>query len=378
MAQLYADGVLIYDPYLEGHELLKLTATVDVAKAGTATITMPAGHPAYDSFVHLRTLVEIYRDDELIFRGRALYPADNFRRERTITCAGERDFLNDSVVQPYLYQADPAVIFSDLIRQHNSQVDPFKQFRVGAITAKDPNGYIRMESESAAKTASVIDTLVERVGGYVTFSTDSSGRRTINWLASLDTVSRQGIEFGENLMDYASNGANTDLATIIYPYGAKDEKTGKRLTIANVNGGRLYIQDDEAIARHGRIADTVTFDDVTIASNLLKKARQALNIRKLPVRSLELTALDLSRLNRNIDAFRVGEKVPVLSLPHGLDDLFLLCRRDYDFLTESADRVVMGKELTTLTGSTAGSVKALTAQVNKPGKGVTNVYNIYS
>lgn len=355
MIQVYADGALIYDSTLEDYELLGLTATVSTEAGGTAEIVMPPGHPAYNTFVSYRTVVEIYRAGDLVFRGRALYPTDDFNNQRTITCEGERCFLRDAVMQPYLYQADPSVIFSDAIAKYNAQVEPFKRFKVGVITARDPNNYQRIEAGDASQVSDVIDKLLEYVGGYLVFTTDTNGQRVINWYASLDKVSGQTVEFGENLLDFSSTGQNTNLATVIYPYGAKDETTGERVTIAAVNNGKLYIQDDEAVALRGTIAVPVYWDDVTLASNLIKKARQYLETSKLIVTTLELTAVDLSAQDINIDSLRVGEYVRVRSKPHGVDGLFLLSERQYDFLDPSQDKITLGKSLTTLTGADVAS-----------------------
>lgn len=352
MVQVYADGKPIYAPFLEGYELLKLKATPSVDKAGTAEFTLPPEHPAYNSFVEYKTVIEILRQGELLFRGRALYPTDDLYRQRTITCEGERCFLRDSILRPYLYQNTPAAIFRDLIAQHNAQVDPFKRFRVGEITVTDDNEYIRLEGGSAETVASVLDKLVARCGGYIIFTTAADGVRVINWYAEIGQHSGQAIEFGENLLDYSSTGANTNLATAILPYGAKNETSGLRTTIETVNSGLDYIQDDAAVARHGFIIQPVYWDDVTKPGNLLTKARQYLDTSKNIVTSLELTAVDLSVLDEGIDTFRVGDWVRVCSAPHGVDSEFQLRERTYDLLNPANDTVILGKDLTTLTGQT--------------------------
>lgn len=378
MIQVYADGVLVYAPGIDEYALEGLTVMVSVDKAGTAAITMPATHPELNSFISHRTEVAIYRAGELLFRGRALYPADDIDGSRTITCEGERCFLRDAVLEPYLYQADPAVIFSDIIAKYNAQVDDFKRFHVGAITVTDPNGYVRMEREDAEQVSDAIDALVERVGGYITFTTDSDGRRTINWLAELSERSGQTVEFGENLLDYARSDANPDLATVIYPYGAKDETTGKRLNIAGVNGGKLYIKDDAAVAVRGWIARPVYWDDVTLPANLLSNAKKYLATSKLVTTTLELSAVDLSIHDKSIDTMRAGDNVRVLSKPHGVDDWFLIRERTYDLLDPSQDKVVLGKELTTLTGLSVSKDKNTAAQIRQTTSSVTNNYNIFT
>lgn len=375
MVQLYADGALIYDPHLVGYELQGLTATVSVERAGVAEIVMPATHPAYDAFTSLRTVVTIYKRGKLIFRGRALYPDDDFYGTRTITCEGERCFLRDVVVQPYLYQAAPEVIFSDLIERYNARAEPFKRFELGVVTARDSNNYVRLESESAEQVSDVIDKLVERVGGYIAF-TGPADRRVINWYGSLDKVCGQSIELGENLLDFSRSGVNTDLATVVYPYGAKDETTGKRVTIAPVNGGKIYIEDSEAVARHGTIEVPMFWDDVTDPKNLLTKARKELNTRKLIVTTLELTALDLADHGVDIEALEAGLNIPIRSDPHGVDAPFLLTSRDYNFLDDTQDGVVLGKELATLTRAHVASSHNAMAQLQRTEQSIKTDYEI--
>ena len=353
MIQVYADGALVYDSRLEDYALLGLTVTAGVDVAGTATITMPQHHPAYNSFTSYRTVVTIYRDDVLLFRGRALYPSDDFYNRRKITCEGERGFLRDGVIRPYLYQDGPAAIFADIIALYNAQVDEFKRFKVGTVTATDPNNYVRMESESAQLASEVLDKLVGRVGGYIVFTTNTAGERVINWYEDLGYRSSQVIEFGENLLDFARSSSNPEMATVIIPYGAKDEETGQRVTIESMNNGLDFIQDYDAVALRGVIAAPVYWDDITRPENLLAKAQQYLASSKLMVTSLQLSAVDLSYMDKAIDSFRVGDTVRVRSKPHGVDDDFQLTERAYDLLDPAKDKVTLGKSIATLSGADA-------------------------
>ena len=351
MIKVYADDHVVYTPQLPGYELEDLQVKISANASGTAKISLPPGHPSMDQFVNYKTVVTIYRHDVLIFRGRALYAEDDFYNRRTITCEGERGFLQDSVVRPYLYQDSPAAIFADLIAAHNAQVDASKAFVVGTVTVTDANDYLRMESSTAEQTADVLDKLVKRAGGYVVFTTNNEGQRVINWYADPGYRSGQSIQFGENLLDFSRSGSNTDMATAIIPYGAENEETGLRVTIESVNDGLDFIQDDEAVALRGFIMRPVYWDDVTEPHNLLTKAQQYLAKSKNLVTSLELSAVDLSALDKNIDSFQVLDLVRVTSKPHNVDEDFLLTDRTYDLLDPSQDKVTLGKEITTLTGA---------------------------
>jgi phage minor structural protein len=346
-----ADGLTVYDSRLSDRALLGLKVTAGLNKGGAAEITMPPGHPAYNSFTMYRSIVEISRDNELLFRGRPLYPTDDNYNCRKITCEGERCFLRDAAMRPYLYQDTPAAIFADVIGIYNSQVEAAKSFQVGTVTVTDANDYVRLESEKAEQVADTIDKLVERCGGYIVFTTNTEGQRVINWYESLGYQSSQVIEFGVNLLDYTRSQASTDLATRIIPYGAKNEETGERVTIESVNDGLDFIEDADAVALRGVIARPVYWADVTEPANLLRKAQQYLATSKMIISSLELSAVDLSILDKDIDSLRVGDTIQVRSRPHNVDDRFLLQQRTYDLLDPAQDKVVLGKDLATLTGA---------------------------
>ena len=377
MIQVYADDALVYDSRIRKYSLLGLKATGGLNKGGTAEILMPPDHPAFNSFTSYKTLVTIYRDGKLKFRGRALYPTDDFRLRRTITCEGERCFLRDGIHRPYSYQDDPANIFTYIIGLYNAQVEEFKQFVVGTITVTDPNNYISLESEEAETFAETVDKLVARCGGQIVFTTNEEGKRVINWYESVSYRSRQMIEFGSNLLDFSRTTANSDLATVIIPYGAKDEATGTRLTIESVNGGIDFIQDDEAVALRGVIARAVYWDDVATPEALLTKARQYLNESKNLITSLELTALDLSVLDKNIDDFDIGDIIVVRSAPHGIhDELYQLTELSFDLLHPQNDRVILGKNIASLTGADVAGDRKNTSELRRVERIIRSDYSI--
>ena len=359
MIQVYADDRLVYDSRLEDLDLLALKVTTGLNVGGTAEIKMPADHPAYGYFTSYKTIVTIYRDGVLRFRGRALYPAVNFLGDKTITCEGELCFLRDSINRPYLYQASPRSIFVTLINEHNKQqTDKAKRFNVGEVTVVDTNDYVRLESESAETIFDTLNKAVERVGGYIVINHYDDGSRDINWLQEIGDHSGQTIEFGENLLDFASTGANTkNLATGLVPYGKRNEETKKRLTIESVNGGKDYILADDAIAERGVIMATRTWDDVELASNLLTKARAYLQEAKLFITSLTLTALDLSYMDKSIDTFTVGDKIRVYSAPHGVNEDFQLTTLTEDLLNPANSKITLGKDVLSLTGEDVSANK---------------------
>ena len=82
MIQLYVDDELVYDSRVKNTALIGLKAQMGLNKGGAATIVLPPKHPAYNKFVSYRSVVTIYRDGVLRFRGRVLYPTDDFTLTR--------------------------------------------------------------------------------------------------------------------------------------------------------------------------------------------------------------------------------------------------------------------------------------------------------
>lgn len=356
--QVFADDNLVYDsrmvqdPKHNSYSLLGLKTTTGLNKGGTLELIMPPGHPAYNFFTSYKTVVTLRENGALRFRGRALYPTDDFYNCRTITCEGERGFLRDLVSDPHLYEDSPAAIFESLVQEYNTLADEYKRFTLGQVTVTDPNNYIRLENENAETYADLFDRLVERCGGYITFTDDGNGGRAINWLAEVGQVSNQPIEFGQNLLDFSLSGQSDELATAIKPYGAQLED-GTRVDIRSVNNGQNWIADENARSHRGLIMATVTWDDVTEPANLLAKAWQWLDEHKRAVTALQLSSVDLSRFGRNLDTYADGDLVPVHSKPHSLDENFQLTDRSIDWLDPSGGTITLGKSRTSLTGADA-------------------------
>lgn len=373
MYKIYADDTLIYDSTLDDYRIGKGDITLEADKSGSFVFSLYPDHPYYDSFVKLKTVIIVYKDGRIVFRGRVLNDEIDYWNNKVLTCEGELGFLQDSIVRPYTYTGDPADLFQQFINGHNSQVDEFKRFKIGSCTVIDPNGYIARENSAYESTYENMKSrlLEDATGGhfYITHGDDGRDKTpTIHYLADFTDVSSQSIEFGENLMDYVRKDSAEDLATAIIPLGAtiddgNSATEDKKLTIESVNGGVDYIYDPDAVALRGWVFKVVEWDDVTIASNLLAKAREYLATAINQSATIELTALDLHLLDRSIDSFRVCQRIPVLSKPHGLNTVMLCNKQTINLLNPGSDSVTLGKTYLTLTdaGTNAGSVKAIKA-----------------
>ena len=262
MYTIYADGNVLYSPFLveDGYCVLSPKLTVELNKSGSLSFVMPPTNVMYDSIQKLKSIITVTQDDEEIFRGRVLYDEKDFYNRKNVYCEGELSFLVDSVVRPYSFQGGVTELFTKYLNNHNSQVDPDKQFQVGIVTVTDPNDYITRESSDYPNLLDEMKAkLVVLLGGYLRPRPENN-IRYLDYVTDYGTVSDQIIEFGVNLLDLTEYISAEDVFTVLIPLGATQEdesgNTSSRLTIESVNGGLDYIEDETAIALFGRIWKT--------------------------------------------------------------------------------------------------------------------------
>lgn len=353
MYTVYTDEKNIYNPLVKDLAILSTKLDLELNKVGSFSFTIPATNPYINSIVKLKTLVRIYEDDELIFRGRVLNDQETFNKSVKVTCEGELAFLNDSIQRPFTFKGTVKELFTRLVEKHNEKVDDFKKFKVGNVTVTDPNDYISRSDTEYSKTLTLInDQLIKTLGGYIWFRYEDDGVY-IDYLKDFTTLNRQPIEFGKNLLDLNKYSKANDIATVIIPLGAKtkneDGEDGQRLTIESVNNGLDYIVDEEAVKLRGWIEKTVIFEDVTEPTHLIRKGREQLSQTVLLANSFELNAVDLSSHNQNFNNFKMGAYVQVKTLPHGIDTNLLVNKLSIDLQKPTSNKLTLGSSFATLT-----------------------------
>lgn len=106
----------------------------------------------------------------------------------------------------------------------------------------------------------------------------------------------------------------------------KKETVQIRTDIKSVNAGKDYLESPEGIKLFGRISRCVVWDDVTVPANLKAKAQKALDDAVAMAITLDVDAVDGSLLRFDVDHFRLGDYVEVISPPHGLDTMLRLSK----------------------------------------------------
>jgi len=168
MYQVYCDNFLLYNDQLEEYKIFNPSVELELNKEGKFDFTIYNNHPSFDHLHRLKSIIQVYQDDFLLFRGRILNDTQGFHNEKNVECEGELAFLMDSIQRPYDFTGTPSELFTQFITSHNAQVDAAHQFKVGNITVTDPNDYIsRSDSEYLNTFDSIQKKLIETLGGYL-------------------------------------------------------------------------------------------------------------------------------------------------------------------------------------------------------------------
>lgn len=359
MYGVYCDGLTLYNSNLESLKIFSPSVELELNKTGSFLFTVYPDHPQYNAIQKLRSIITVYQDDYLLFRGRVLDDEIGFHNEKHITCEGELAFLLDSVQRPYDYSGTVAGFLNLLIDNHNAQVEEAKWFTVGNVTVTDPNDYIvRSNIEYVDTWTELQKKLVDLLGGYIVIRHEGY-INYIDYLQDFTLLSPQKITFGKNLLDLKRIRKGADITTALIPLGAKikdDEgkDTDNRLTIASVHDGLDYIVDEEAADKYGLIFATHTWDDVTEAENLLTKANAHLSNLVNQPETIELTAADLATVDASFSSFHLGTYVKVTSNPHGIDQNFLVTKLSLKLLEPGANKLTLGGVFEGISGALAG------------------------
>lgn len=336
-------------------------------------------HPHLDKIVGMNSDIRVYDGDEEIFRGRPINDGEDLYREREFECEGELAFLYDSI-QPRreLHDITPLQFFTLLINEHNSQVKGKgsidKTFQVGVVTVTDSNNSLYRYTNRETTLDCIRDKIIDRLGGHLSVRI-SNGKRYLDLLADVDTVSDQPIQFGENLLDYAKDTDYTQIATACIPLGARLEETeiaalDAYVTIADANGGSDTIYLTEAVERYGFICKVLHLEDYTVPANLKVAGEKWLEDGQYADMTLELTAVDLSTLGYDVRPIRTNTQVRVVSEPHGMNRYFEVAKRTYHLTQPESDTVVFGmsekkRSYTSSNKNTVSALKNQTEQVSR-------------
>jgi hypothetical protein len=368
MYQVFFKDYPLHDPRSAELQLRDPDVHLAVDEAGEMSFTIDGDHPHVGRLTRLNGVVKLTAAGRAIFRGRIRKDAADFNLSRRIDVEGLFACLNDSIIPPFDFPGDfaedaayqTAAESGNVIRffmewvltEHNSQVGPDQQIRLGDVTVTDPNNYISRSSSDYLSAMDVVKKkLRDILGGYLV--PDYSGDVTVlHYYADLPLTNVQTVEFGENLLDLAVDVEAADTYTAILPIGA-DGLTIESLPDGEISpgvwkSGRIIYSVSAETAVGGRITRAVAYDDVTLATNLQNKAVVELETNGVKhVQTISVKAADLGGVD-GVPRFVVGRYVRFNSPPHGFADAYPLMVLEPNINDPADTEITLGATVKTL------------------------------
>lgn len=352
MYRIYVDNELFSDSRIDDLMLINPVVTLEANNPGSFTFTIPAEHPKKDLIKRRKSIISVFRDVEStpVFQGFCVEETTDFNRQRKIKCEGELSYLNDSVQRQAKYQGVTVLeLFTEYIKNHNSQVDDYKKFEVGEVTVTDPNDYIYCFTNMQSTMTEIKEDLVDDYGGFVRVMYDN-GKKRIDYIKDSPRISPQTIELGKNLIDFTSNIDCSDIATVVIPLGAKldtqeVEGLDARLTVKSVNDDKDYIENTIAVSNYGRIVKVVKWDDVTTPSTLKTKCEKYIKDYQFDNVVVQAKAVDFGYFSNKVEKFQMLDSVRIVSEKHGMDRYFMLTKMKLNLNNPENDVFTFGKTI---------------------------------
>lgn len=349
------NGVTTTEIQNEHHNLFSGSVVKGINTIDSFTFSILPDNPAFGELRDFTTLVSVYNlaRQRYEFYGRVLYTSPQMSDKGLITqeavCESYLGFLCDSQ-QAYVEEKNWTVrgLLQHILDCHNSQVEPYKHFRLGQVWEDaDPNDnlYVGIQYDNSWET--IKKNLLDKLGGEIRFRVEG-GVNYFDYVESIGEMKETEIALSKNMKSIVKEKNPSSFITRLIPLGVKYSGSEDRLGIAEVNGGKNYIEDAEAVAEYGIHVGYVEFDDVTEADILLTKARQWLTDNNKVSVKYSITALDLSLIGLDVDDFEVGNTHPLKNSLLGIDDTGRINKKNIDVCDETKTSFEIGESFKTL------------------------------
>lgn len=364
MYKVYCNDELIYNPNIKELCFASANLELELSNAGGFTFSITKEHPFYGTIDKHKSYIRVYNDDELLFAGRAINEYLDYFGNNKVICEGELAYFNDSIQRPAeLHDITVRGFLELIVDNHNSQVEADKRFTVGNVTVTDANDSLYRYLNYENSLTVIKEKLVDKLGGFVAIR-HQNGTRYIDYLAEAINTTRQTIEFGKNLLDFAKNMDASDICTRLIPLGRKLDESSytaidERLTIKSVNNDVDYIQSNDAISTYGIITKTKIWDDVSTASILKTKGQKYLESEQFEKMELQLTAVDMHLLDKDIDSISLGDQILAISKPHGLNKYFPVSKMSINLLDASNNKITLGTSVDVSISAKSNSIETV-------------------
>ena len=358
MYRILCDSYVLYDPRLPDLFVFEPELTQKKNEPGELTFKMPKEHPHYGVLEKLKSRIKVYRDDVLIWVGRAIEDERDLYENRKVVTEGVLAFLLDSVIRPFTTDGTVPEVWAYLLTQHNAQVNPNQGLIIGTC---DIAGSVSITTKDYLSAWQVLkSSLLDPFGGYLIVRYDENENPILDYLSDVLDTSTQRIEFGENLIDLVLSKSASETYTACIPLGAAlrdidpDSESDARLTIVSVNEGQDYLIDRALATEYGVIfapSGLTTWDEITDPTILVNRGRDWLNGTGARFKqTIKLSAVDLHNADANVESFQFLDKVVVSCGTLCPEETYVLSELTIPLNNPASTGIVLGDSRPSLIG----------------------------
>lgn len=336
--RIYCDDVLIYDPRAMTDDLtvsspkLKLEPNV----AGCLTFSIAPNHPHYRYIFPFRSIIDVYRDNTCIWRGRVMEDKTAFDRTQSKTCEGALAFLNDIQYPPDASSWQAKRIdgwLNSILYYYNEHALDSRKIYLGHVNVNvaDPDRGIVYKPHGYKSCMEVLTDILQLAGGYVRIRIESDHKAYLDYDYAMPGSDGSGdtkhARFGINLLDLTKEAHIEGFANAIIPLGAPiNDNDYDRTTISTLPDGSIgntgykkdgvYILDESSINIFGRFEAAVNWDDVTDKSALRALGCRYLAAATSQTMKIDASFIDMNYLDPSQSPIDLYDPIAIFSIPH--------------------------------------------------------------
>ena len=372
---------VVHSPYSrKGNKILSGTIKQAQNAISEFTFVIPMQNDLYQKLIPFQSIVQVVNlyDEEVEFEGRVLNVSNKMTSTgfvQEVVCEGFLSFLHDSTQHfQKLKNTGAEAYLREILNQHNAQVEDYKRIYLGSVTVKSltdkPWRYLGYEST----WDTIRERIIASIGGYLTLRRTSDGLY-LDWTTSIGQNQESPIQLGRNIKSASREVSFDGIATQIMPIGA-DEKnsdgftssdkeeqgsdvTRKQIDISSVNGGKMWLEDAELVAKFGIIRKPVIWTEIDSPSILKSRGLQYLRNQKIALAKWTVAAVERYLIDSRYVKFKIGNTHPILNAPLSGIDRLQIIEKKIDILNPQSVDLVIGSKSQSLSAYQLQSQEAV-------------------
>ena len=372
---------VVHSPYSrKGNKILSGTITQAQNAINEFTFMMPMQNSLYQKLVPFQSIIQVVNlyDDEIEFEGRVLTISNKMTSTgfvQEVVCEDFLSFFHDSAQSFRKLQNTGAEAYlREILNQHNSQVEDYKRLHLGTVTVNSktdkPWRYLGYEPTWDA----IRERIIVNIGGYLTLRRESDAFY-LDWTSSIGKDQDSPIQLGRNIKSASREISFDGIATQIMPIGA-DEKnsqnrssdnkeeqgsdvTRKQIDISSVNGGKMWLEDADLVAKFGVIRKPVIWTEIDNPQVLKNRGLQYLRNQKIALAKWTVSAVERYLIDSRYVKFKIGNTHPILNAPLSGIERLQIIEKKIDVLNPQSVDLVIGSKSQSLSAYQLQSQEAV-------------------